>query len=374
MELKLGELLLREKLITAEQLEEALKNQVVFGIRLGSALIEMGYVEEDALARVLSSKLGVPFVGSSELSSIPRDVINDFSRAMVVRYQVMPFKLERNRLGLAMSNPNDFKAIEEIAFITGHVVQPYIAPDVQISHAQAKYYRISEGDERYQHIAELKRLRDQADREQSGTVSIAAMSETGEMLNVLIPSEFEDFASLNEVLKDENGSPQAPKNPPKLERISREFAEARSRDDVADALIRYLGQEFGTGALFVLRGTVAMGWRGVARSALIDDIKSLSLVMSKPSVLRDVVETKAFALGPLVSTPENRRILQILSLADDTSLFAVPVLMMGKTVAVVLVVADMDDLVPRLNQLQDLIRKMALAFEMLIIKNKIMMT
>ncbi|NVN89210.1 MAG: hypothetical protein HXX11_01290 [Desulfuromonadales bacterium] len=373
MELKLGELLLREKLITAKQLEVALKNQVVFGIRLGSALIEMGYVEEDALARVLSTKLGVPFVGSSELSSIPRDVINDFSRAMVIRYQVMPFKLERNRLGLAMTNPNDLKAIEEISFITGHVVQPYVAPDVQISHAQAKYYRISESDARYQHIAELKRLKDKADREQEETVAISAMTETGEMLNVLIPAEFEDFASLNDVLNDESSLPQVPKNPDNLESISLELAEARSRDDVADVLVRYLGREFGTGALFVLRGTVAMGWRGVTKGSMIDDIKSLSLVMSKPSVLRDVVETRAFALGPLVSTPENLRILQVLALADDTPLFAVPVIMMGKAVAVVLVEADMDDLVPRLNELQNLIRKMSLAFEMLIVKNKILM-
>jgi len=294
---------------------------------------------------------------------------------MVVRYHVMPFKLERNRLGLAMSNPNDLKAIEEISFITGHVVQPFVAPDVHISHAQAKYYRISDGEVRYQHIAELKRKQDNADRETTPeTVTFAAKSETGEQLNVIIPAEFEDFASLNDVLAEENSPPRESRNPCDLERISMEFAEARSRDDVADVLIGYLGRVFRTGALFILRGTVAVGWRGVSNGKLIDDIKSLSLIMSKPSVLRDVSETRAFCLGPLITTPENRRILEVLALTDDAPLFVVPVVMLGKVVVVVLVSADMDNLGPYLDELQNLIKKMSLVFEMLIIKNKIVMT
>ena len=138
-------------------------------------------------------------------------------------------------------------------------------------------------------------------------------------------------------------------------------------------MIRYIDREFGAGALFVLRGTVAMGWRGVSNGTMIDDIKSLSLMMSKPSVLRDVVETKAFTLGPLINTTENLRILEALALKPDTPLFVVPVIMMAKAVVVALVLADMDDLGPRLNELQNLTKKMALTFEMLIIKNKIQM-
>lgn len=374
MKLKLGELLLKEKLITGEQLEEALKNQVVYGIRLGSALVEMGYLREDALARVLSAKLGVPFVGQTELSAIPREVIEDFSRAMVVRYQVMPFKLEQNRLGLAMSDPNDLKAIEEIAFVTGHVVQPYVAPDVEISHAQARYYRISEGELRYQQIAGLKRDIDTREGEKPGTVPVSALSETGETYNVLIPAEFEDFASLNDVLEEREGGARDERqilNYPRY--ISGRLAEARSREDVADALTSYIGREFGTGAMFILRGTVAVGWRGVRDGVDIDDIRSLSLMMAKQSVLRDVSETRNFILGQLTPTPDNQRILEALSLTDDAPLFAAPVVMAGKAVVVALVSADMDDPGPRLNELQSLLKKTSLAFEMLIIKNRILM-
>jgi hypothetical protein len=379
MELKLGELLIKEKLITAEQLEEALKSQTVYGVRLGSSLIEMGYLEEDALARVLSEKLGVPYVGSEQLSDIPKEVIRDFSRAMVIKYRVVPFKLERNRLGLAMTDPNDFRTIEEIAFITGHVVQPYIAPDVHISHAQAKYYRVSSTESLYQQAAESRRPVGTSAVEKPGTISIPAVAENGELLNVIIPAEFEDFASLNEVLEEEQPQYVTPSHHAErgnytVEGLSHDFAGARSREDVADVFIRYLGQEFTTGALFILRGTVAAGWRGISNGSVPEGFSELSLLLSKPSVLRDVVETRNFSLGSLINTPENRVILDALQLPFDASLFVVPVVMLNKVVVVVLVSAEMEDLSSRLSELQNLVRKVSLAFEMLIIKKKILMT
>ena len=398
MELKLGELLVKEKLITPEQLEEALKSQIIYGVRLGSSLIEMGYVEEDALARVLSEKLGVPYVGSEQLSDIPKEIIRDFSRAMVIKYRVVPFKLERNRLGLAMTDPGDFKAIEEIAFITGHVVQPYIAPDVHISHAQAKYYRVSGNEALYQKAAaDMMRKSNPSESKEPATISIQAVAENGELLHVTIPAEFEDFASLNEVLDDESfleiNSPPLIKHFSNLneaqvyesshkpgereiytvEQLCHDIARACSRDEVADVFIRYLGQEFFTGALFILRGTVAVGWRGITNGVREDGVSDLSLLLSKPSIIRDVVETRTFYLGSLINTPENRQILETLELSSDASLFVVPVLMLNKVVVVVLVSAEMDDLSARLSELQNLVKKVSLAFEMLIIKKKILM-
>lgn len=373
MELRLGELLLREKLITPQQLEEALRNQVVYGIRLGSALMEMGYVAEGDLTRVLGEKLGVPCAGCEELTHIPREVIHDFSPALVIRYHVMPFRLERNRLGLAMADPNDLRAIEEIAFITGHVVQPFIAPEVRISHAQATYYRIGDGTERYRRIApEPKGREDAPGRERGETVAVSARSETGETLQVLIPAEFEDFASLNDDLAPEGQPGRQGEIPLGVERICREFAAARSRDDVAETLNRYLGCRFGSGALFVLRGTVAVGWRGVNKGAPLDDLGSLSLMMDRPSVLRDVTETGAFVLGPPNPTPENRRILQVLDLPGDSSLFVAPLVLRGKVEVVALVSAEMDDPGPALDELQTLLEKAALAFEMLMVRNRIL--
>ena len=374
MALKLGELLLKEKMVTPGQLEEALKNQVVFGIRLGSSLVEMGCVDEDVLAGLLSRKLGVPCVGRKELAAVPRELIRDFPRSLVETHHVVPLKLEGNRLSLAMTDPTDFKAIEEIGFVTGYVVQPYIAPDVQISWALAKYYRLSSSQIRYQMVAEQHRRSGGAEPDKPTTFTMPGFSETGELLNVTIPLEFEGFAQL---LGDEQADECQPFKDASIytvDRLSMDFAAAHSRDDVANVFINYLGQEFTAGALFIVRNNRAVGWRGVSRGERVPGFADLNLLLSRPSVVRDVVESRDFSLGSLVITPENRQILKKLNLPLDTSLLALPVVMLHKVVAVVLVTAEADALGRRLLELQKLVRKASLAFDMLIIKNKILMT
>ena len=374
MALKLGELLLKEKMVTPGQLEEALKCHVVYGIRLGSSLVEMGYVDEDALAQLLSRKLGVPCVGRKELAAVPKDLIRDFPRSLVEAHHVVPLKLEGNRLSLAMTDPTDYKAIEEIGFITGHVVRPYIAPDFQISWALATYYRLSSGQMRYQLVADQHRKNGASEPAKPATITMPAFTETGELLNVTIPAEFEGFAHLHGDEPDDPCRPTDGVSRYTVDRLSIDFAAARTRDDVANVFINYLGQEFASGAMFIVRGNSAIGWRGVSGGERVTGFADLSLLLSKPSVLRDVIESRTFSMGTLVGTPENQQILKVLNIRPETSLLVLPVVMMNKVVAVVLVTADMEALGHRLNELQMLVRKASLAFEMLIIKNKILMT
>ena len=376
MELKLGELLIKEKIITQEQLDEVLDNNVFYGVRLGSSLVEMGYVEEDRLAKVLSEKFGVPYVGAKELFDVPSDVIQDFSRALIVKYQVVPFKLERNRLGLAMTNPNDFKAIEEISFITGHVVQPYIAPDVQISKARAKYYRISEGEMRYQQFACQNGTGRKQRADQTDTVTVSAYSEDGQRLNVIIPAEFETFASLNREMEFEY-EPSRITQPVKrysADEMFNDFVAARSREVVADAFIRYLSQEFERAALFILRGTTAVGWRCVKNGAVDASISRLSFLLSKPSVLQDAVDYKSCYLERLMSSAENRQILAAMGIAEDAKILVAPVVMLGKVVVVTLVSGEEERLNKKMEELQALAMKVSLALEMLIIKRNVLMS
>ena len=374
MALKLGELLLKEKMITPAQLEEALKNQVVYGIRLGSSLVEMGYVDEEMLAQLLSKKLGVPCIGKKELEAVPRELIRDFPRRLVETHHVVPLKLEGNRLSLAMTDPTDFRAIEEVGFVTGHVVLPFIAPDVQISQALAKYYRIISGQARYQMVAEKRRKTGASEAAKRATITMPAFSETGELLNVTIPAEFEGFAQLGDDALDALFTQPDDISRYTVDRLSMDFANARSRDDVANVFINYLGQEFKSCALFIVRGNNAAGWRGATGGERVAGFSDFSVLLSKPSVLRDVVDSRSLSMGPLINTAENRQILKVLQIPAETSLLALPVVMLNKVVAIVLVTADMDALGHRLSELQKLVRKASLAFEMLIIKNKILVT
>ena len=374
MALKLGELLISEGLLTQEQLEEALKCQVIFGIKLGSSLIELGFIDEGKLAKFLSKKLGVPPASRKELMDVPYHVYSLLPGSVAERYRVIPFRLDNKRLHVAMTDPTDINAIDELSFVTGYIIQPFIAPDIHISFALEKLYQVNR-DLRYIRVpgGGMRRPAVKAEQLEPENIEVVYQGKNGELLNIEIPREFEGFGSLPD-LPEEVGTPEAKLELYTIDRLSIEFAAARERDDVADIFIKYLGQEFKTCALFILRGTAATGWRAISNGENVKGFDGQTLLLSKPSVLRDVYETRSYSLGALVNTPENRQIHKALAIPSEAPLVVLPVVMLNKVVAAVLVSADMDALGKRLAELQKLVRKASLAFEMLIIKNKILVT
>lgn len=377
MALKLGELLLKEKLITPEQLNEALSCHVVFGIKLGSSLLELGYLTDEQLCALLSRALGVPPVSARALASVSPEVLALVPLELAEKYRIIPIKLEGKRLSLAMADPSDFKAIDEVAFATGLVVLPHVAPDRRITAALSSYYHVR-GDIRYLRAAgELATQRRNAPRSDASpsahTIQMPTFNDRGELLNVEVPLEFEGFANLpghvEDVFPDTGDQSHY-----SVDRLSLDFASAKTRDQVADLFISYLCQEFSVGALFIIRNNMAAGWRGMSAGQRISGLDQVSILLSKPSVIRDVWDTQRFAMGALVQTPENGQILKALGVSSRTPLLVLPIIMHRKVVAAVVVTADMEALGKRLQELQKLVYKASLAFEMLIIKNKILMT
>lgn len=377
MAIKLGELLLNEKLITPEQLDEALKSQMIFGIKLGSSLVELGFISEEQLCKVLSSKLCVPAVGLRAMSSVAPEVLALIPAELAGKYRVVPIRVDGKKLALAMADPTDFNAIDEVAFVTGCVIIPHIVPDFRITSALSKYYQIR-GDIRYLKIegelAGKRRAAPVAEAvKKAGTIEIPMTNDSGELLNIEIPLEFEGFANLPDYV-DDYATASGGVERYSVDRLSLEFASAKKRDQIAAVFIKYLGQEFTVGALFIIRNNMAIGWRGIAAGKLIEELESLNILLGKQSVMRDVLETRQFYMGTLVQTPENLQILKALGVGPGTPLLVLPIVMLKKVVAVVVVSAEMDALGKRLQELQKLVYKASLAFEMLIIKNKILMT
>ena len=377
MTIKLGELLLKEKLITPDQLNEALKSQVIFGIKLGSSLIELGFISDQQLCRFLSSKLGVPAVSPRDMSSVSPTVLALVPVELAQKYRVVPIRADGKKLALAMADPTDFKAIDEVAFVTGCVILPHIVPDVRITAALAKHYQIL-GDFRYLRIeGELAGKRRKAPVEQTikkaEKIEIQMMSDSGELLNIEIPLEFEGFASIPDNGDDHTSGLDGIERF-SVDKLSLEFASAKNRDQVASVFIKYLGQEFAVGALFIIRNDMAIGWRGVAAGKRIENLENMTIHLVNTSVIREVLTSHQHSMGTLVETPENMQLLKVLRAGPGTPLLVLPIIMLKKVVAVVIVSAEMDALGKRLQELQKLVYKASLAFEMLIIKSKILMT
>jgi MshEN domain len=140
--MKLGTALVKEGLVTPEQLEEALKSQVIFGGKLGTNLIELGYLDEEQLMYFLSEKLDIPHAMPEVLTDIPADVIDIFSREMVETYKVIPVSFKNNIVDLLMLDPTDQEIVQELSSATGYMIHPMVAPEIQLFAAMEKYYGV----------------------------------------------------------------------------------------------------------------------------------------------------------------------------------------------------------------------------------------
>ena len=136
---KLGDMLKDAGILDDFQLQTALSHQRKWGGKLGAILIEMDFVKEEELARVISEKLRIPYVNLFE-PPVPQAVIKMLKPEIVKKYQVMPAKKEGGALVLAMLDPLDIDAMDAIRFITNHTIKPALALESEIKDAIRKYY------------------------------------------------------------------------------------------------------------------------------------------------------------------------------------------------------------------------------------------
>lgn len=146
MSAKLGEILVRENLITPQQLREALEYQRSHGGRLGSNLVKLGIISDDVITAVLSRQYGVPSV-NLDLFQIDETTINLISQEVAVKYSILPISKVGATLTLAMADPTNVFAMDDIKFMTGLNIEPVISSEASIFGAISKYYVTSKAIE-----------------------------------------------------------------------------------------------------------------------------------------------------------------------------------------------------------------------------------
>ncbi|MDQ7839089.1 MAG: type IV-A pilus assembly ATPase PilB [Thermodesulfobacteriota bacterium] len=142
MSTRLGELLVREKLITVEQLKGALNEQRLHGGTLGYHLVKMGIIAENVLLSFLSRQFGVSVVDPSAMD-IPEEVIRLVPPRIVQKYHVIPLKKAGSVLTVAIADPSNISAIDDIKFFTGTNVVVQLATDLAIKKAIDRFYDMS---------------------------------------------------------------------------------------------------------------------------------------------------------------------------------------------------------------------------------------
>ena len=146
--LRLGELLIENNLITEEQLNIALEEQKAKGIKLGEAIIGLGYVTQDAINDLLCQQLNIDFVDLRKIE-IDDSIARMVGEKVVRKYMLLPFALDdrqANVIKVAMEDPMNIMAIDDIGIITGMTVQPYLSTHAYISTAIDKLYGKSQAN------------------------------------------------------------------------------------------------------------------------------------------------------------------------------------------------------------------------------------
>jgi type IV pilus assembly protein PilB len=139
MPVRIGELLLKEKRITPEQLQEALAYQKTNGGKLGLNLVRLGFVRDEDITALLSRQYGVPSINLAQFE-IDATVVKVIPAETAHKYQIVPLSRSGATLTIAMTDPTNVFAMDDIKFMTGYNVEPVVASETAVNEALERYY------------------------------------------------------------------------------------------------------------------------------------------------------------------------------------------------------------------------------------------
>src|SRR5579862_5099903 len=176
MSQRLGDLLVKEKIITSEQLDAAVKKQKENGAnaRLGSVLVQLGFVTDEEVTNFLSRQYGVPAI-NLQYFEIDSSVVKLVPEETAKRYQILPLSRVGASLTIAMVDPTNVFAMDDIKFMTGFNIEPVVASESAILDAIAKAYGQAGPEENVDEL--LASMGDEADVELQAEQSEMDLSE-----------------------------------------------------------------------------------------------------------------------------------------------------------------------------------------------------
>ncbi len=188
---KLGEILLKENLVSAEQLKQAIEHQKANGGRLGNSLVKLGFLSDDEVTAVLSRQYGVPSINLSYFEVDP-SVIKLIPMETAMKYQILPLSRVGSSLTVAMVDPTNVFAMDDIKFMTGFNIEPVVASETAIMEAIKKHYGSVEDVERKKEIEEIVSFIDEGgaesvelEAEDESTLNLAALEKAAEEAPVI---------------------------------------------------------------------------------------------------------------------------------------------------------------------------------------------
>jgi Type II secretion system (T2SS), protein E, N-terminal domain len=367
---QLGEILVEMGACERQRVAEALDNQVVFGGRLGTNLLELGAVTEDVLARALARRYSVASL-HGDLSPDPQ-AIALVKPGQADRLEIVPYELAGRRLTVLCCDPSDLGKFDDLAFALDKNVVPVVVPEARLWALLRTHY----GAGRPRRGVEVDVARPRAESPNSREVEPREdLMDEAQFASLYQnrrptppPVEARDVGSAVRRLPpwpDRNarapagvrGSPPevqlpaASRRPEPSETLAEpsevevpeplSFAEAvralsgvTDRDAIARIVIRYARSYFRRVVLLTVHARGLDGWEGLGEGLSPGMVARLHVPFGKPGFLQTVVESRSHLLGPLSRTEANVRLLRALGGGVPENAFAMPILARGNVVNV----------------------------------------
>lgn len=318
--MKLGEALIKNSIITRDQLKKALERQVIFGGRIGSNIIELGFIKENDMLSFLSSFFKVSAIKVSDLSAIDPEVIASISREFADKYRILPFKKDRSRLHVAMLDPRSLSSVDELRFLTGFDIIPYVITELRLLYCLEKYYDLKR-DLRY--------------------ISVFGKEDA------------------QEEKKPEDAAKQVIK-------IKEQYAAVRDKEEVIGILLNETKSAAARAAVFLVKGHTVSGWksRGI-------EIDRFNLPVEGQSIFTEVLTGKTHYRGPLLKIPGNELLIERLN-GTPQDCCMMPVTIRDKIIGLLYVDnGNTSVLDAGLGYIHNLVAMAAVSFEIVILRKKL---
>jgi hypothetical protein len=268
---RVGDMLVEAGVITQLQLHEALRHQAHAGGRLGTNLVELGFIDEKTLANFLAKQLSIPSVTAAQIDRITATVLSLVPAQMAERLRAVPVREDAGRLWVAMADPTDKSGIGEIEQLAKRPVRTMVAPELLIQYALEKHYKVR----RKPRVVEVRTagsglLQFDKGPSSSSSPSVTYAPVPQSSAPVYQPMSTLDSDALSAVTGYLDESPQVAQPPAYAGAQSRltiktvvdQFVAASTDEAVLDAASRFLAQDVPRVWVFLLKSSELWSFNG----------------------------------------------------------------------------------------------------------------
>ena len=385
---RLGELLIEEKLITPPQLEEALETQVVHGGRVGTNLVELGFLKEVDLARVLGRQHSLPYASG--------DMVPDPHALAVAEGQfyddndVLPMRIDATRLTVTVLGPSQIKAIDTLGFKAGKRVVAVVIPEFRMNQLLRKFCKAfrplrpidmntlrpstRRGDDQPHPVAAAELINEDDFAKiyanaMVGAAEVEAEPIVGEKVD-------EPEAPLVGQVLDEAPVPGVATSEPVLPALT--FAQAQAelqrvtdRQDIARTVLQFAKSKFRRALLLSVQGDLVTGWQGMGQGVNSRAVLRIGVTLREQNTFKMVRDLRSHFVGPMKRTPGMAVFYKMLGGGYPTTAVVLPLLVRGKPVHLLYVDQGPDQLTPPdIGELLILSQSVTRSYEALIRKRQ----